>query len=286
MPGEADLWATSAAALGIDRSYEVHRFESKHPTGLLGKAPNLDVELHAPGLKPIAIESKFVETYRVARNAFKPSYFSDRALVGWPRVVATGGASNRPGAADIQHRSTPPSSSSMFSACPDDTDRMASLSCISGTGYRAPPAMPIRPSSTGSKKRSVTRSTSGRQPIPTCSLASPTARPAGSNTSVVATDRLTRKTVYERMSNGTKRTTSGFRQQGAHYLRFWTLYLERVRAVHPPWAGRTNPVRGSWVGQGSGIPGTYISVCFGRGGKLRHELYIDTEDTKENEVHI
>lgn len=64
-------------ALGIDRSYEVHRFESKHPTGLLGKAPNLDVELQAPGLKPIAIESKFVETYRPARNAFKPSYFSE-----------------------------------------------------------------------------------------------------------------------------------------------------------------------------------------------------------------
>ena len=67
-------------ALSIDRSYQVYRFESKHSTGLLGKAPNLDVELQAPGLKPVAIESKFVETYRVARNAFKPSYFSDRAL--------------------------------------------------------------------------------------------------------------------------------------------------------------------------------------------------------------
>ena len=78
-------------ALGIDRSYEVHRFESKHPTGLLGKAPNLDVELHATGLKPVAIESKFVETYREARNAFKPSYFSDRAswvgLERWREVA-------------------------------------------------------------------------------------------------------------------------------------------------------------------------------------------------------
>lgn len=79
------------AALGIDRSYEVWRFESKHPTGLLGKAPNLDVELQAPGLKPIAIESKFVETYRLARNAFKPSYFSEAAswagLEPWRRVA-------------------------------------------------------------------------------------------------------------------------------------------------------------------------------------------------------
>jgi hypothetical protein len=79
------------AALGIDRSYEVHPFESKHPTGLLGKAPNLDVELHAPGMRPVAVESKFVETYRVARNAFKPSYFSDKApwtgLESWRRVA-------------------------------------------------------------------------------------------------------------------------------------------------------------------------------------------------------
>jgi hypothetical protein len=79
------------AALGIDRSYEVWRFESKHPTGLLGKDPNLDVELHAPGWKPIAIESKFVETYRQARNAFKPSYFSEAAswsgLESWRRVA-------------------------------------------------------------------------------------------------------------------------------------------------------------------------------------------------------
>jgi len=68
-----------AAAFGLDRSYSVYRFESKHPTGLLGKAPNLDVELQAPDLMPVAIESKFSETYRLAKNAFKPSYFSDRA---------------------------------------------------------------------------------------------------------------------------------------------------------------------------------------------------------------
>ena len=80
-----------ATALGLDRSYSVYRFESKHPTGLLGKAPNLDMELHAPGMRPVAIESKFVETYRVARNAFKPSYFSNKApwtgLESWRRVA-------------------------------------------------------------------------------------------------------------------------------------------------------------------------------------------------------
>ena len=69
-----------------------------------------------------------------------------------------------------------------------------------------------------------------------------------------------------------------------HYLRFWTRYLERVRASHPTWAGNRNPLRSSWIGQPSGIPGTYISVCFGRGGKLRHELHIDTGEAKENEA--
>jgi hypothetical protein len=80
-----------ASALGIDRSYEVHQFEAKHPTGLPGKPPNLDVELQAPRLKPVAIESKFVETYRKATNTFKPSYFMDRAhwsgLESWKRVA-------------------------------------------------------------------------------------------------------------------------------------------------------------------------------------------------------
>lgn len=66
------------------------------------------------------------------------------------------------------------------------------------------------------------------------------------------------------------------------YLRFWSLYLERVRAIHPSWLGRGGPRASSWIGQSSGIPGTYISVCFGRGGTLRHEFYIDTEDAVEN----
>jgi hypothetical protein len=72
--------------------------------------------------------------------------------------------------------------------------------------------------------------------------------------------------------------------RGMHYLRFWTRYFERVRALHPTWVGKRNPIPRSWVGQSSGTPGTYISVCFGRGGKLRHELYIDTGGAAENEA--
>jgi hypothetical protein len=79
-----DAWrgeplADLAIAIGVDPSYAVARFEAKYPTGLGGIAPNLDVELEAPGLKPVAIESKFTETYRRVGNAFRPSYFTDRA---------------------------------------------------------------------------------------------------------------------------------------------------------------------------------------------------------------
>ena len=91
MSGGAVRWVTSRPPWASNRSYRVHRFESKHPTGLLGKAPNLDVEVQAPDLKPIAIESKFVETYRRATNTFKPSYFSEAAswvgLESWRRVA-------------------------------------------------------------------------------------------------------------------------------------------------------------------------------------------------------
>ena len=72
--------------------------------------------------------------------------------------------------------------------------------------------------------------------------------------------------------------------RGSHYLRFWTLYLDRVRELHPTWAGKRNPVRRSWVGQSSGIPGTYISVCFGLGGRLRHELYLDASEAADNDA--
>jgi hypothetical protein len=92
-----DAWrgqplADLAIALGVDPSYAVTQFEAKHPTGLGGIAPNLDVELEAPGLKPVAIESKFTETYRQVGNAFRPTYFTARArwegLESW-RAAAT-----------------------------------------------------------------------------------------------------------------------------------------------------------------------------------------------------
>jgi len=69
----------------------------------------------------------------------------------------------------------------------------------------------------------------------------------------------------------------------SHYLRFWTVYFERTSELHPSWIEGRNPLPRSFITQRSGIPGTNISVCFGRGGKLRHELYIDSTDAIEND---
>jgi hypothetical protein len=68
------------------------------------------------------------------------------------------------------------------------------------------------------------------------------------------------------------------------YLRFWALYFERLRELHPEWVGNRNPVASSWVGQRSNIPDTFISVCFGRNGTLRHELYIDSGEKAANKT--
>ena len=71
--------------------------------------------------------------------------------------------------------------------------------------------------------------------------------------------------------------------KAAAYENFWTRYIERVQKEHAGWTNARRAGRDSWMSQPSGIPGTYISVCFGAGGKLRHELYIDNGDRQQNE---
>lgn len=66
--------------LGLNTQYRVHQFEAIHPTGLRGTPPHLDVELKAPHLPVVAIESKFTEPYRAVTNNFRPSYFSSRGI--------------------------------------------------------------------------------------------------------------------------------------------------------------------------------------------------------------
>lgn len=77
-----DYWRgrdTSALAKALDVSGPICSvaFEQKFPTGLRGKAPNLDVVLRPREGPRLAIESKFLEPYAgtSAKSGFKAKYF-------------------------------------------------------------------------------------------------------------------------------------------------------------------------------------------------------------------
>lgn len=77
-----DYWRgrdTSALAQALDVPAPVCslNFERKYPTGLRGKAPNLDVVLQPAAGPVLAIESKFLEPYagQSAKSGFKAKYF-------------------------------------------------------------------------------------------------------------------------------------------------------------------------------------------------------------------
>ena len=67
--------APLANALGLTQSITTIRFEQKFPTGLRGKAPNLDVVLGLESGHIIAIESKFLEPYGKHPAGFRSKYF-------------------------------------------------------------------------------------------------------------------------------------------------------------------------------------------------------------------
>lgn len=66
--------------------------------------------------------------------------------------------------------------------------------------------------------------------------------------------------------------------KGEFYLQFWTRYIERVHAEHPEWTRARKPQTANWMSQPSAVSGAAISVSFAAGRRLRHELYIDSED--------
>jgi hypothetical protein len=73
--------------------------------------------------------------------------------------------------------------------------------------------------------------------------------------------------------------------KGEFYLRFWTRYLERVHAEHPDWTRARKPQTANWMTQPCPIPGAVISLSFAAGKRLRHELYIDSDDGEMN-MHL
>lgn len=67
------------------------------------------------------------------------------------------------------------------------------------------------------------------------------------------------------------------------YRQFWARYLERLAAERPSWGRRSTPQPSNWMSFAGPLPGTQINPSFASGGRLRHELYIDTGDGTENE---
>ena len=66
------------------------------------------------------------------------------------------------------------------------------------------------------------------------------------------------------------------------YQKFWTLYLAEVHKRHPNWTRATKPSAESWMTFTSPIRGTAINPSFAMGGRLRHEIYIDSGDGARN----
>ena len=70
----------------------------------------------------------------------------------------------------------------------------------------------------------------------------------------------------------------------ALYREFWTRYLERLRNEHPDWSRARTPSNQNWMDFPSPIKGTRINPSFAQGGRLRHEIYIDTGDRAQNDM--
>jgi len=69
-----------AKACGAPKGMREMKFEQTHPTPV-GSIPHLDVEFYGPMLKPMAVESKFTETYRLhTRRTIKDKYLDNTSI--------------------------------------------------------------------------------------------------------------------------------------------------------------------------------------------------------------
>lgn len=70
--------------------------------------------------------------------------------------------------------------------------------------------------------------------------------------------------------------------KGTLYVQFWSRFLDRVHAQHPDWTNSRRAGSQNWFEMKSPIKGCGISSSFAQGGRLRHELYIDSGDGDRN----
>jgi hypothetical protein len=63
------------------------------------------------------------------------------------------------------------------------------------------------------------------------------------------------------------------------YVAFWTRFLERQAAERPSWSNAKKPQAANWIQMPCPFKGlSYYSASFAQGGKLRNELYLDSDD--------
>jgi hypothetical protein len=96
-------------------------------------------------------------------------------------------------------------------------------------------------------------------------------------------------TVYGEESAARKAAatrTSGAAVSGraALYRDFWAKYLERLHETHPDWTTASVPSTVNWMSMRSPIKGASFANSFSTGGRLRHELYIDTGDASTSDA--
>lgn len=84
----------------------------------------------------------------------------------------------------------------------------------------------------------------------------------------------------KQVRSATSSTRPGTRS--ALYEAFWAKYLERLREEHPNWSRARKPSNQNWMDFPSPVRGTRTNPSFAQGGRLRHELYIDSGDGEEN----
>jgi hypothetical protein len=71
--------------------------------------------------------------------------------------------------------------------------------------------------------------------------------------------------------------------KGAHYVKFWERFLERVHAERPDWTRARATGPDNWLSMRAPIKGCSISSSFAQNARLRHELYIALGDAAQNE---
>jgi hypothetical protein len=66
------------------------------------------------------------------------------------------------------------------------------------------------------------------------------------------------------------------------YREFWAKCVDRVKQVHPGWTKSRMPGGANWIALPSPFRGlSVISFCFGQGGRIRAELYVDASEPAE-----